>query len=475
MEDIMSFKKIFYKFLVLGVFFTIMPSNAGWVPVYAQWQDPEADLTTSGHLREASKKQKMLVSDANFTYDPLTQTGGNNLVRVKTKGFKIRDDGRGLLYWPRKKSAVTQIYGSKYNAGIAFHAVNLASEAFLGNLDRLTNESTVLWRPLREQARTVRARFMAQPVTVYPNSFEDLNAYYDPSTDEIHTGYITLQDGTIFQVGLSSEVLSHEEWHRNIHYTRPDFLTQMGYNTQSGGMHEGISDFGSVQTVAEMQEFTADLMHKSGGDLNSPAFQLIGQVGEGFGKLFGDQALRHVREDLRMPGVDLDMPIGTDFILPKAQAQVHDIGRVFSGAQWDAMHEAFNYFSDQQLYKQPEDLFRDVVHHTMDVTLAGLMLDDHTNASDFSDIATQMVHISNGQYIHSQISQGFNWGETFERHFGRRGILIEHDMTRAARLHKPVGVYATEHLFDTTLSLAGGASQQPERKYLFTEDGDEDA
>lgn len=346
----MPFKKILYTFLGLGVFLTLTPSQAGWVPVHAQWQDDRADLTPSGHPREISKRQIMLVQDEGFTYDPSTETGGNKFVRVKTKGFQIRG-GKGLLYWPRKKGGATRIHGSKYNAGVAFHAVNLTTETFMASLGRLADEKVTLYDPLRAKAWTVRERLVAKPVVVHINSFEELNAYYDPNDWTIHTGYRHLGDGTVFQVGLSSEVLAHEKWHHHVDVTRPDFLTETGCHTQAGGMHEGISDWGSVVTASEMQELAAYLMHKSGGDLNHPSFKMIGQVGEGFGSLFGESALRHVRDDVRMPGANVDMPEGTDFSLPKARAQVHDISRVFSGAQWDTMNDAFKYYSDQRLFR----------------------------------------------------------------------------------------------------------------------------
>lgn len=110
----------------------------------------------------------------------------------------------------------------------------------------------------------------------------------------------------------------------------------------------------------------------------------------------------------------------------------------------------------------------------MDLTLAGLMLDDHTNASKFRDIASQMVHIADSPHFNSILANGFDWGGSFAHQFGRRGIVVEHDMARPAALHGPGETYEIDESFDAPLLHAGGLQARPDKKYLEGEEEEED-
>jgi hypothetical protein len=129
--------------------------------------------------------------------------------------------------------------------------------------------------------------FGEQPLVIFPDEGEMLNAYYTVMGGSVNFFHATDPvTGAHVLSGASGEVVSHETGHAILDAVRPNYLGSFVPDT--GAFHESFGDMMAMLMALQDERTLNRVMVETRGDLSQP--NCVAQLGEELGKAINDTA-----------------------------------------------------------------------------------------------------------------------------------------------------------------------------------------
>lgn len=189
--------------------------------------------------------------------------------------------------------------------------------------------------PVHKAVKEFQKVYDVNPIKIFPDQVEaEANAWYSDGDDGVdsffqfcHFTPDDASDGGLMSVGESSDIITHELGHSRFARLRrkADKLSTVEDTPMAmQGYNEGLGDMYSLAySVATPSQRRLAFEQAGGWDLNA-APNVLGEMGEQFGKGLGDD------DGLRN--------LATDVVLTPGLDEEHDIGQVWASGNFDLMN-----------------------------------------------------------------------------------------------------------------------------------------
>jgi hypothetical protein len=219
------------------------------------------------------------------------------------------------------------------------------------------------------------------PVSVFPHAGETANAFYSRRDRALKFFFFRppgsdLNEPMVFTC-RSLDIVSHEVGHAILDALQPGWLSFFS-PPQTGGLHESFGDLTSIFLVLSQLDQVEFIIAQTKADLHLK--NILASVAEQFGTALGRPAgLRNADNNLK---------------LSQVSSEVHDISKVFTGAVYDVMADAFTASRNPRKRDDAEVLY-EVGRKIAGLTIRAFKAAPTANAT-YADVAKEMIKIAQG-------------------------------------------------------------------------------
>jgi hypothetical protein len=293
------------------------------------------------------------------------------------------------------------------------HTFAVASSVYQMYIQDLWVLSTLFPKSLAlKQATKIFDKRKFQILKITPHAGEDQNAYYSREEDGSRVLMFfsftsEIDKKTKIHTCQSSEVVAHEAGHSFLDLLHPEYFVSQ--SPQTGGLHEAFGDLTSLFWTLSQPRQCGNVIIDTRGNLHRQNFLAV--LAEQFGKEIG------LKEGLRNADDDVS--------LLKVEQEVHEISRVFTGALYDILADAFKV-----AYQAKKDQ-QDMTHILADtgVYLRRLFLHSIVESGNFdptfSNVAFQMLTLAKARAnAPKDPLDDLGWPGFIKNQFTRRDVPV---------------------------------------------------
>lgn len=280
---------------------------------------------------------------------------------------------------------------------------------------------------------SVHHQWTHQPqITIIPYSEEGQNAYFTPYGEmtrgpELHFFYykVQLPSGQVIWrlTARSADIGWHEGGHSALNVINSNLLYTS--KAQPLAIHESFGDLKSVFALLNISSICDEIILNTREDLHKGNF--LNKLAEQFGNDLGrENGLRYAGADLAMPFSEKDMTENFDYSLPRTELEPHSLSRVFTGAVYDTLVDAFEELAAKGMSNASFEL-QSVAQYLWDIYIESTIRTNHIQDLSFAELASTMYMVQeNNKREGKNIIKSLNWGDYMMKHFGRRGIDVQY-------------------------------------------------
>ena len=232
---------------------------------------------------------------------------------------------------------------------------------------------------------------------VYPHAGGDTaNAFYSRKRKALAFFYFTPpgQSEEVFTC-RSLDIVAHETGHAILDALKPGFLSSS--HPQTGGLHESFADLASIFLVLSQFDQVEFLIAATKADLHQK--NLLASIAEQFGTALGrPNGLRNADNNLKLSDVS---------------NQVHDISRVFTGAIYDILADAFTASRQPRIHDDARVLY-DVARNVSGLVTMSILAAPDKDAT-YKNVAEKMLNLAKEKFP--------KYAEFVEKHFTFREVI----------------------------------------------------
>jgi hypothetical protein len=227
-----------------------------------------------------------------------------------------------------------------------------------------------------------------QPITVFPHAGLTANAYY--SRDEKclkffffdPPGVPVASESRVFTC-RSLDIVAHETGHGVLDSLKPGWWAP--HLPQTGGLHESFGDLSAIFLMLSQLDLVEFIVAQTKADLHRT--NVLSDLAEQFGMALNHESyLRYADNDLK---------------LSEVSNEVHEISKVFTGAIYDILADAFTFRRNSRnsddaivLYQVGQEIFRLVVKALRNAP---------DQEATYADVARSMLEVAQAEhpdYVH---------------------------------------------------------------------------
>lgn len=216
------------------------------------------------------------------------------------------------------------------------------------------------------------------PISVFPNAGETPNAFYSRNERALKFFFFRPAgagpNAPFVFTCRSLDIVAHEVGHAVLDSLQPNWITS--FEPQTGGLHEGMGDVTSILLVLAQLDQVEYIIAQTKADLHQK--NILSAVAEQFGTAIGrPNGLRNADNNLK---------------LSEVTTEVHDLSKVFTGAIYDVLADAFT------AARNPRNSDDAVVLHEVGqkmgrLTLSAIRAAPSSNAT-YANVADEMIRIA---------------------------------------------------------------------------------
>ena len=241
------------------------------------------------------------------------------------------------------------------------------------------------------------------PISVSPHAGETAGAFFSRNQQALRFFFFRPPgagpNAPFVFTCRSLDIVSHEVGHAVLDGLQPGWLA-FSSPPQTGGLHESFGDLTSIFLVLSQLDQVEYIIAQTKADLHQK--NILAAVAEQFGTALGrPSGLRDADNDLK---------------LSEVSSEVHDISKVFTGAVYDVLADAFTA-SRQPRNRDDAELLYEVGQKMATLTVQALKAAPAANAT-YGDVAKEMIKIAK-----ADAAEYPNYDTFIENQFTRREVL----------------------------------------------------
>jgi hypothetical protein len=219
----------------------------------------------------------------------------------------------------------------------------------------------------------------SEPISVFPHAGETPNAFYSRREKALKFFFFrpagSGPNAPMVFTCRSLDIVAHEAGHGVLDAMKPGWLSRFS-PPQTGGLHESFGDLTSIFLVLSQLDQVEHIVAQTKADLHQK--NILASVAEQFGTALGRaNGLRNADNNLK---------------LSEVSNEVHDISKVFTGAVYDVLADAFTA-SRAPRQRDDADVLYEVGKKLMALTLNAINAAPAANAS-YANVAKEMIKIA---------------------------------------------------------------------------------
>jgi hypothetical protein len=253
----------------------------------------------------------------------------------------------------------------------------------------------------------LRGRPLRRQLVVMPYGMEQANAFYSPVSGLLAFGYFVPRDvnnmplAPVYTV-RSHDIVDHEGNHAILDAIAP--MLMWSNHPETGALHEFFGDWGTIASAIAEDDQREHLMVATRGDLRLPNF--VATLGEEFGASLGAGA-RGLRNADNL------------FTMANADAEVHDLSQVFTGAIYSTFVGGYEALRRSGKFS-PGEAAQRASYQVEKLLLRSFHRNRGVTHLTFARMAETMIALAREDAV---TTRGAAWATLLERSFRERRIL----------------------------------------------------
>lgn len=217
------------------------------------------------------------------------------------------------------------------------------------------------------------------PIRVFPRGGTGANAFYDRAGQQLRFFSFTppgAAQGTpqIFTC-RSLDIVGHEVGHAVLDSLQPGWLSSFN-PPQTGGLHESFGDLSAIFLILSQLDLVDLIVSETKANLHQMTF--LTSLAEQFGNALGRPGgLRNADNKIK---------------LSEATSEVHNVSRVFTGAVYDILADAFAAARDPRTKDDCEVLY--LTGQNVAKLVIEAMINSPGALVTFADVANEMIQLA---------------------------------------------------------------------------------